>query len=112
MGKSVVDGLLEGESRPLSQLHSALFRGRVKILNPRVVDFSDRGIDMFLENDDVGVRDFLRVRRREKWGAALMDRIYIDHRRSDREQRQKSESSETPHDGRRTGVEKKKERTE
>lgn len=71
--------ILEGELRALPELHPLVLNIGVDVLHPAVVSSSSFSCDMLLENHDVGVRDLLRVSRREDRSGTVMDRVN-DHR--------------------------------
>ena len=63
----------EGELRPLSKLSSLVLVVDVDVLHPAVVITGSSLGNVFLENNDVGVRDFHRVRGGDQRSNTFVD---------------------------------------
>lgn len=99
--KSVLETEVElvpdAKERPLLQVNPLNLR-LVDVLHPAVMSRHRFGIDMLLEDDDVGVGDLLRVARRQDRGSIVVDGV-DGNGRGRRQQRQQRKAEEAFHDG-------------
>lgn len=74
-----LEGIIrEGELGALPELHPLVLVVEVDVLHPAVVSSGGLGRDMLLEHDNVGVWDLFRVRGREDWSCAVVNRVNDD----------------------------------
>jgi hypothetical protein len=91
------DRLLIGSHWALAQLHALVGVVIMNALNPQVVSLGGVLGDVVLEDNDIGIRDVLRVHWGDDGSSIIVDGV-DEQWRASRQSRQSCETEDAPHD--------------